>query len=79
MVGEYEPVKTVDDACKADRQWPRHLRKRTLCAGNCVWLERRLAQEFPYLRQELTRTIRLRHKVITARRTRFVFISTQSI
>src|SRR2546422_178258 len=26
MVGENETVKTVDAACQADRQWPRHLR-----------------------------------------------------
>jgi hypothetical protein len=26
MAGENETVKTVDAACQADRQWPRHLR-----------------------------------------------------
>src|SRR6266849_3163962 len=30
MVGENETVKTVDAACQADRQWPRHLRTRAL-------------------------------------------------
>src|ERR1700730_14189585 len=37
------------------------------------------AQEPPYLRQELTWAIGFGYKVITARRTRFVFIATQSI
>ena len=44
-----------------------------------VHLETVLAQQLPYLRQELTRTIGLGDKVITSSGSRFCLIATQSI
>jgi hypothetical protein len=42
-------------------------------------METALAQELPYLRQELTRTVGLGDKVITSSGPRFCLIATQSI
>src|SRR5262249_49808996 len=44
-----------------------------------VRMETALAQELPYLRQELTRTVGLGDEVITSSGSRFCFIATQSI
>ena len=42
-------------------------------------METALAQELPYLRQELTRTVGLGNKVITSSGSRFCLVATQSI
>jgi hypothetical protein len=44
-----------------------------------VRTETALAQESPYLRQELTRTVGLGDEVITSSGSRFCYIATQSI
>ena len=42
-------------------------------------METALAQELPYLRQKLTRTVGLGDKVITSSGSRFCLIATQSV
>ena len=46
-------------------------------SSRAVRMETTLAQELPYLRQELTRTVRLGNKVITSSGSRFCPIATQ--